>query len=104
MAQRVPAALETEIVYFVTRLLWQMMGLMLMGMALFKLGVLSAARSRAFYLRMASLGFGAGTPVDRARAPAELRDGSGTSWTTCWSASSCTTGAISSWRWAGWRW
>ncbi len=33
---------------------------MLMGMALFKLGVLSAARSRAFYLRMASLGFGAG--------------------------------------------
>ena len=37
-----------------------MTGLMLMGMALFKLGVLSAARSRAFYLRMAGLGFGAG--------------------------------------------
>ena len=45
---------------FVTRLLWQMTGLMLMGMALFKLGVLSAARSRAFYLRMGSFGFGAG--------------------------------------------
>ena len=60
MAQRVPAALETETVQFITRLLWQMTGLMLMGMALFKLGVLSAVRSRAFYLRMASLGFGAG--------------------------------------------
>ena len=61
MAQRVPAALENQTVTFVTRLLWQMTGLMLMGMGLFKLGVLSAARSRAFYLRMATIGFGAGT-------------------------------------------
>jgi len=60
MGQRVPAALETEIVDFVTRLLWQMMGLMLIGMALFKLGVLSAARSRVFYQRLGILGFGAG--------------------------------------------
>ena len=48
MGQRVPAALETEIVDFVTRLLWQMGGLMLVGMALFKLGVLSAVRFLAF--------------------------------------------------------
>jgi uncharacterized protein len=61
MAQRVPAALETELVEFVTKLLWQMTGLMLLGMALFKLGVLTASRSRAFYLRMGALGFGAGT-------------------------------------------
>ncbi|MGH7306203.1 MAG: DUF418 domain-containing protein [Candidatus Rokuibacteriota bacterium] len=60
MAHRVPAALETETVDFVTRLFWQMTGLMLIGMALFKRGVLSAARSRAFYLRMGALGFGAG--------------------------------------------
>jgi uncharacterized protein len=60
MAQRVPAALETETIQFVTRLLWQMTGLMLMGMALFKLGVLSATRSRTFYRRMAGLGFGVG--------------------------------------------
>ena len=79
MAQRVPAALETETIQFVTRLLWQMTGLMLMGMALFKLGVLSAVRSRAFYLRMASLGFGVGLAADRARALAELRDGLGPS-------------------------
>jgi uncharacterized protein len=61
MAHRVPTALETQTVYFVTHLLWQMTGLMLIGMALFKLGVLSAARSRAFYLRMGAFGFGAGT-------------------------------------------
>jgi uncharacterized protein len=61
MAHRVPAALETQTVDFVTRLLWQMTGLMLMGMALFKLGVLSAIRSRAFYLRLGILGFGLGT-------------------------------------------
>jgi uncharacterized protein len=33
---------------------------MLLGMALFKLGILSAARSRGFYLRMAGFGFGTG--------------------------------------------
>jgi uncharacterized protein len=37
-----------------------MTGFMLLGMALYKLGVLSAARSRGFYLRMGALGFGAG--------------------------------------------
>jgi len=60
MAQRVPGALETQTVAFVTRLLWQMTGLMLIGMALFKLGILSAARSGVFYQRMGILGFGAG--------------------------------------------
>ena len=61
MAHRVPAALETQTAAFVTHLLWQITGLMLIGMALFKQGVLSATRSRAFYLRMGALGFGAGT-------------------------------------------
>jgi len=61
MRHRVPAAREIETLHFVTYLFWQMTGLMLIGMSLFKLGVLSAARSRAFYVRMAALGFGAGT-------------------------------------------
>jgi uncharacterized protein len=60
MAHRVPAALDTQTAVFLSRLLWQMTGLMLLGMALYKLGVLSATRSRAFYLRMGILGFGAG--------------------------------------------
>ena len=61
MAHRVPAALETETAHFLTQLLWQMSGLMLIGMGLLKLGVLTAARSRAFYVRMGAVGFGGGT-------------------------------------------
>jgi uncharacterized protein len=61
MRHRVPAAREFETAHFGSYLFWQMTGLMLLGMALFKLDVLSAARSRTFYLRMAALGFGAGT-------------------------------------------
>jgi uncharacterized protein len=60
MAHRVPAALDTETSYFVTHLFWQAAGLMLIGMSFFKAGVLSAARSRAFYVRMAAFGFGFG--------------------------------------------
>ena len=61
MAHRVPAAWESQTWTFVTRVFWQTTGLMLLGMALFKLGVLAAARSRLFYLRMAAAGFGGGT-------------------------------------------
>jgi uncharacterized protein len=60
MAHRVPAAWESHTWTFGTRVMWQMAGLMLLGMALFKLGVLTAARSPAFYVRMAIAGFGVG--------------------------------------------
>lgn len=60
MAHRVPAAWESHTWTFATRVMWQMAGLMLLGMALFKLGVLTAARSPAFYVRMAIAGFGVG--------------------------------------------
>jgi len=60
MGHRVPAAWEMQTWSFYTHFLWQMMGLMLIGMALFKLGALSAARSRTFYRVLASVGFGAG--------------------------------------------
>jgi uncharacterized protein len=60
MAHRVPAALETETAYFVTHLFWQIAGLMLIGMGFFKAGVVSAVRSRAFYVRMGVFGFGIG--------------------------------------------
>jgi uncharacterized protein len=60
MAHRVPAALDTETSYFVTHLFWQTAGLMLIGMGFFKAGVLSAVRSRAFYVRMGVFGFGIG--------------------------------------------
>jgi uncharacterized protein len=60
MAHRVPTALETQTSYFVTHLFWQIAGLMLIGMGLFKAGVLSATRTRAFYVRMGVLGFAIG--------------------------------------------
>jgi len=39
------------------------LGMMLVGMALFRWGILSAERSRRFYRRLASLGFGVGIPL-----------------------------------------
>ncbi len=61
MRHRVPAAREMHTWYFATRLFWQMSGLMLVGMALFRLGILSATRSRNFYRGMGAVGFGLGT-------------------------------------------
>ncbi|WP_405232331.1 DUF418 domain-containing protein [Lentisalinibacter salinarum] len=43
--------------------LWRVGGLMLIGMALMKLGVLSARRSPAFYRRMMIVGYGLGLPL-----------------------------------------
>ena len=60
MRHRVPAAREIHTWYFVTRLFWQLTGLMLIGMGLFRLGVLSAARSRLFYRVLGAFGFGGG--------------------------------------------
>jgi uncharacterized protein len=60
MRYRVPMAWEIHTWSFVTRLFWEMTGLMLIGMALFKLGVLSAARSRTFYRILGGFGFAGG--------------------------------------------
>jgi uncharacterized protein len=60
MAHRVPAAFEAQTSYFATHLFWQAAGLMLIGMAFFKAGVLSALRSRTFYVTMGAFGFGVG--------------------------------------------
>jgi uncharacterized protein len=60
MAHRVPTLWEIHTWSFVTRLFWQMSGLLLLGMALFKLGVLTAARSQRFYQILGVGGFGTG--------------------------------------------
>lgn len=39
-------------------------GMMLIGMGLYKLGVLQGTRSRPFYLRMALIGYGIGVPLN----------------------------------------
>jgi len=61
--QRAAKAIFMETNHFLTETMWRAGGLMLVGMALFKLGVFSAQRSRGFNLRMISLGFGLGLPV-----------------------------------------
>lgn len=42
---------------------WRAGGLMLLGMALFKLGVVTGDRPRAFYVRLAIIGFAIGLPL-----------------------------------------
>ena len=56
-------AFLVETVGFTGYLVWRAGGLMLVGMALYKLGVLSASRSVSFYRRMAAWGLGLGLPV-----------------------------------------
>jgi len=63
MGHRIPAAFRYQTSHLATRSLWQMTGLMLVGMALLRLGVLTAARPAALYAAMAALGFGIGTPL-----------------------------------------
>ena len=54
------AALEMETLVFMLLFVWRITGLMLIGMALYRWGVLSAGRSRVFYLRGMVFAFGAG--------------------------------------------
>lgn len=63
MAHRVPEAVFIHTAWFLTVGLWRVGGLMLLGMALFKWGVLSAERSPSFYARLAVVGFGLGLPL-----------------------------------------
>jgi uncharacterized protein len=63
MAYRVPKALELETSTFLFWAAWRVGGLMLLGMALFKLGVFSAQRSRALYSTLIALALLVGVPV-----------------------------------------
>ena len=53
--------MQTSGLFFIG--IWRMGALMLIGMALMKLGVFSAARSDVFYRRLAAIGYGVGLPV-----------------------------------------
>lgn len=63
MASRVPESIEMQTTAFLFFGSWRAGGLMLIGMALFKLGVLTAERSRTFYTRLLIAGFGVGLPL-----------------------------------------
>ena len=75
LAVRAPIAFALETSAFLGLFLWRAGGLMLVGMGLYKLGVLAAARSAAFYRRMAIIGIGAGLPLAGAGAAYKLHHG-----------------------------
>lgn len=53
--------------------LWDMLSMMLLGMALLKTGVLTAERSPAFYAKMAAIGFTAGIAINGTAMFLQLR-------------------------------
>jgi len=57
MSLRVPEVASTLTVVFFMYYLWRTVGMMLIGMALFKWGILSAERSKRFYRAVAGAGF-----------------------------------------------
>lgn len=63
MNARVPTTFEFQTFGFLFWALWRAGGLMLMGMALYRWGVLTGGRSGRFYAGMAVLGFAIGLPV-----------------------------------------
>jgi uncharacterized protein len=63
MDLRIEAALEMHLGLFPLLLVWRVSALMLLGMALFRLGITSGQRSTAFYRRLLVLGFALGLPL-----------------------------------------
>ena len=63
MSRRASEAFEFETTVFGWEYFWRELGLMLIGMALFKLGVFSAIFSRAFYLRLIGAAVLVGIPL-----------------------------------------
>jgi len=63
MTHRAPEAFQVQTSQLVLRGFWQTTGLMLVGMGLFKLGVLTGTRSVRFYAALTGFGFGVGLPI-----------------------------------------
>ncbi|MEM7502605.1 MAG: DUF418 domain-containing protein [Pseudomonadota bacterium] len=63
LAFRAPTvvSMQTEATFFFV--LWRVGGVMLLGMALMKLGILAGTRSERFYRRMQLMGYGLGLPL-----------------------------------------
>ena len=53
-----------QVVAFPIFAVWDVLGMMLLGMALFRLGILDGSRSLGFYLGMVAVGLGVGIPLN----------------------------------------
>ena len=60
MHSRVPHAIEMQTTVFMVETAWRVISMMLLGMFLLKKEILTARRSRQFYIRMTLLGLGLG--------------------------------------------
>ena len=67
-AQRTSDTLGMHTTVLPIEVFWQSAGIMLLGMALYRWHILSAARSDQFYRRLVLIGFGVGVPVVAAGA------------------------------------
>ena len=63
VAYRAPMVLMMQTQGTIGFVIWRVGGLMLLGMALMKLGILSGERSADFYRRMMLIGYGLGLPI-----------------------------------------
>jgi len=63
LMQRAPFVAFMQVNVTLVFVVWRVGGLMLLGMALMKLGILSGERSTRFYRKMALVGYGAGLPL-----------------------------------------
>jgi uncharacterized protein len=63
MSQRIPMAIMLQTFLFLTLMGWRAGGMMLIGMALFKWGVLSGERSKRFYVMLLVIGLAVGLPL-----------------------------------------
>lgn len=63
VSHRAPTVVMMQTQAMLFFILWRVAGLMLVGMALMKLGILSAAKSDTFYKGMLALGYGLGLPL-----------------------------------------
>lgn len=60
MKSRVPHAIEMQSTVFLVETSWRVVSMMLLGMFLFRREILTAGRSREFYIRMTIIGLGFG--------------------------------------------
>ena len=63
VAYRAPTVLSMQLQNTFAFAIWRIAGLMILGMAFMKLGILSGQRDAGFYRRMALLGYGLGLPI-----------------------------------------
>lgn len=75
MKMRIPSSLFMQSGYFLMESFWQVISMMLMGMALYKWKILTAERSTGYYSRMATIGLTTGYTLSGLGVILNFREG-----------------------------